>query len=231
MSNKTYIPGDLTIIILFYKLELEGNGIYENTFNEIAGLIKGFSDPGVDNVISYTKHVIEMYLQPLRITPGLAKQFEPGIWKLQELVPELMKYDCYVYPNYGIPKAGGFAILVTDSKIFVNFPKRVSICFKLDPEGPPFWIILNSINAPETFHVDSDYKVRFDTPVERIVYIMVEWARKINKLIQYGFDIGKISKVTRFLWPDWNIDYDEFKDCYLPPGEFTDCIKKINGHA
>lgn len=137
--------------------------------------------------------------------------------------PELLKYDCYSSLGYGIPKTGKFSIVLTANYIFVDFPGRTCVCFEIYTRSLPYRIELINI---ENVH---NYSCNGITG-KKIVDVIIEWACKINKLVRYGFEFKKISKVAGLLVPEWKINYDYWMDL-LPPGELTDCVKKINGHA
>lgn len=224
------IPGDICMLIILYKIQLESRGIYTNTFREISELIKIFSNSGIDRIITYTKQIIENYLRPMRLTPGspvnwlpeqngdLAKLISPGCSYFDDkLIPELMKYDCYISGNYGYPRRGRITLEIRDKNIiYVSRGRSILIYFKIisyDPETNG--ILIKRVNNYTSHDFHGAYVYNKNTHPRDIVELLINWSEKLVKLINMRFDFKKSVKCCEFLLP------------HITPGAYDDVVMFI----
>ena len=227
MDQSLVLPCDISVLILYYKISLEDIHIKDDTMEEVARLVKILSNPGVDKIWYYVNLIVDKYTRPMRMTPELFDKSTEKIWRLKELAPELLKYDCYSGCGYGQPKAGKFAIEIIENSIIVNFPINFTIWFKLKHFESACYIKIKQIYDPDDMNImDERYDINENMSPREIIDIIVEWAKRIKQFYDSGFEVSDFEYMIGYLAPGVEVDYEQEAKLFTP-GVRTDTFKKI----
>lgn len=223
------LPGDITVMIIVYKMRLKRYTPGRDKLSEIIKLIKILSDPGVDKINYYVNLVIEKYLLEFRMTPELFAINEQQIaYMPQELIPALLKYDCFAGNDRIWIKKGKFAIKIYDGYIIIVFPGGLHVWFLIQNKSEKNQLCVDltkkMVDSSETRANRSPGAKLLD--VNEIFDNMIEWSKRLEELYDKKFDADDIWFYSLFLQPGVIIDHSNL-DSMCAPWPLTDLIKQI----